>query len=143
MGYRRTHCPRSLKICSTSGHPNYPPTPKSRTLWKPSKMCIQRNKEISVEGNHHLYIQYSTPTELTAFLKKRHLNCDFTALNTLYHLQKGLDGTSIQVILLRRTGGGLRCHRKDYIRKWSPLEKGMGIFSNLREKELSITLQRD
>jgi len=38
MGYRRTHCPRSPKSCSTSRCPSYPPAPKSKTLWKPSKM---------------------------------------------------------------------------------------------------------
>ena len=84
-------------------------------------------KENIWEGGHHLHIQYFAPTKLAAFMRKRHLNSDLTTQNSLYHLQKGLDGTNIQIIPLRRTDGGLRCNRKCYRRKGTPLEKGMNI----------------
>ena len=79
------------------------------------------------EGGHHFRIQYFALIELAAFMRKRHLNSDSTAQNSLYHLQKGLDGTNIRIIPLRRTNGRLRCNRKCYIRKGTPLEKGMNI----------------
>ena len=123
MGYGRTHCLRSLRNNSTTGCLSCPPAPKSRTPWKTSKTCKQRIEEIYVEGTHHLHIQCSTPTKLAAFMRRIHLNSDSTAHNTLYHLQKSLDGTNIQIILLRCTSGGMRCNRKDYIRKGTPLEK--------------------
>ena len=105
-----------------------------------------RDVQIEKRGNicrnyHHLHIQCSTLTKLVAFMGKRHLNSDSTAYNTLYHLQKGLDGTSIQIILLRRIGRGLRCNRKDYIRKGTPLGKGIGK-QKLEKRELSVKLQR-
>ena len=123
MGYGRTHCPRSPTNNSTSGCLSCPPAPKSRTPWKTSKKCKQRIEEIYVEGNNHLHIQCSASTELAAFMRKIHLNNDTTAHNTLYHLQKGPNGTNIQITLLRCTSGGLRCNRKDYIKKGTPLEK--------------------
>ena len=55
--------------------------------------------------------------------------------HSLYHLQKGPDGTSIQIIPLRRTDGGLRCNGKDYIRKGTCLEKMMNILQTGRERE--------
>ena len=41
-------------------------------------------------------------------MRKRYLSSDFTTHNPLYHLQKGPDGTSIQMVSLKRTDGGLR-----------------------------------
>ena len=117
MGYERTHCPRSLRNNSTQGCLSCPPAPLSKTPWKTSEKCKQRREEISVEGNHHLHIKCFAPTKLAAFMRKRHLNNDSIAHNTLYHLQKGPNGTNIQTIPLRRVGGGLRCNRKYYIRK--------------------------
>jgi len=73
------------------------------------------------------HLMLSTLIELAAFMRKRHLNNDSTTHNSLYHPQKGPDETSIQVIPLRHTGGRLRCNRKDYIRKGTPLEKGTSI----------------
>ena len=135
MGYGQTYCPRSPRSRSTSGCPNCPPTSKSRTPWKPSKTCKQRRGEISVKGNHHLHIQCSASTKLAAFIRKRHLNSYLTAHNTLYHLQKGPNGTSISIVPLRRTDGGLRCNRKGYIRKGTPLEKGRNIPQTKRERD--------
>ena len=57
-------------------------------------------------------------------MKKRHLNRSFTAHNTLYHLQKGLDGTSISINTLRRTGERLRFIKGDYIKEMNPSRKG-------------------
>ena len=74
---------------------------------------------------YRLHIQCTVPTELTAFMRKRHMNSSSTAHNILYHLQKGFDGTSILIILLRHTGGAQRCIRKDYIRKMNPFRKGV------------------
>ena len=68
-------------------------------------------------------------------MKKRHLNSDSTAHNSLYHLQKGPNGTSIQIIPLRRIDRGLRSNENDYIRKGTPLEKGMEILQTKRERE--------
>ena len=53
MGNGRTHCPRN--DC-TSGCPNCPPAPKSRTPWKTLETCKQRREEIFVEDNHHLHV---------------------------------------------------------------------------------------
>ena len=86
------------------------------------------------EGGHHLRIQCSTPTELAVFMRNRHLNSDSTAHNSLYHLQKGPDGTSIRIISLRHTDGRLRCNEKDYIMKRTHLEKGMNILQTERTK---------
>ena len=47
-------------------------------------------------GGHHLHILYSAPTKPAAFIRKKHLNSDSTAHKSLYHLQKGLNETSIQ-----------------------------------------------
>ena len=41
-------------------------------------------------------------------MRKRHMNSDFTAYSPLYHLQKGPDGTNIQMVPLKRTNGRLR-----------------------------------
>ena len=98
-------------------------------------------KENIQEGGHHLRIQCSTPIELATFMRKRHLNSDSTAHNSLYHLQKDLDGTSIQIIPLRRTYGGLRCNEKGYIRKGTPLEKGMNTLTTERKRELKFTIK--
>ena len=43
-------------------------------------------------------------------MRKRHLNSDFIAQSSLCHLQKGPDGASIQIVLLRHTDRGLRCN---------------------------------
>ena len=59
------------------------------------------------------------------------MNSDFTAHSFFSHLQKDPDGTSIQIVLLRRTDRGLRCNGMDYIRK----KKGMNIFQEKRHKE--------
>ena len=115
MGCGRTICPRSLRSHGTSRCASCPPTPKSKALWKTTE------SENIWEGGDHLHIQYFVPIELAAFIRKKHMNCDFTAHNSLYHLQKGPYGTSIQIILLRRTDGGLRCNGKNYIRKGTPL----------------------
>ena len=56
-------------------------------------------------------------------MRKRHLNSNFTAHSSLYYLQKGLDGTSIQITPLRCIDGGLRCNGRGYIRKGIPLKK--------------------
>ena len=96
---------------------------------------VQATKRKNIwEDGHYLHIQYSAPTELAAFMRKRHLNNDSIAHNSLYHLQKGSDGTSIQIIPLRLTDGGLRCNGKGYIRKGTPLEKGVNILQTEREK---------
>ena len=92
-------------------------------------------KENIWEGGHYFHIQCSAPTELAAFMRKRHLNNDFTAHSSLYLLQKGLDGTNIPVIPLRHTGGGLRCNRKDYIRKGTPRRRD-GHFMNGEKENL-------
>ena len=55
--------------------------------------------------------------------------------HSLYHLQKGPDGTSIQIIPPRCTDGGLRCNGKNYIRKGTRLEKRMNILQTERERE--------
>jgi len=86
------------------------------------------------EGGHHLHIQCSAPTVLTAFMRKRHLNSDSTTHNSLYHLQKGPDETNIQIIPLRCTHGGLRCNENDYIREGTPLETRMDILQTQRER---------
>lgn len=99
MRYEQAHRSRSPRSHGTSGCPNYPPTPKSRTPWKLLEMCKQRRDEISIEGNHHLHIQYSAPTELAAFMRKKHLSSNLTAHKSLSYLQNGLNGTSIQTIL--------------------------------------------
>ena len=97
---------------------------------------VQATKKKNIwEDSHYLHIQYSTPTELAAFMRKRHLNNDSIAHNSLYHLQKGSDGTSIRIILLRLTDGGLRCNGKGYIRKGTPLEKGVNILQRERERD--------
>ena len=98
-------------------------------------------KENIWEGGHHLRIQQSTPIELATFMRKRHLNSDSTGHNSLYHLQKDLDGTSIQIIPLRHIDGGLRCNEKGYIRKGTPLEKGMNILKTERKRELKFTIK--
>ena len=108
MGYRQANHPRSLRSRGTSRCPSCPPTPKSKTPWKPLETCKQRREEILEESNHHLYIQCSAPIELTTFMRKRYLNSDSKACNSLYHLQKGPNGTIIQITPLRRTCGGLR-----------------------------------
>ena len=87
------------------------------------------------EGGHYFHIQCSAPTELAAFMRKRHLNSDSIAHSSLYLLQKGLDGTSIPMIPLRHTGGGLRCNRKDYIRKGTPRRRD-GHFMNWEKENL-------
>ena len=81
------------------------------------------------KGGRYFYIQCSAPIELAAFMRKRHLNSDSTAHSSLYLLLKGLDGTSIPVIPLRHTGGGLRCNRKYYIKKETPRRRD-GHFMN-------------
>ena len=86
------------------------------------------------EGGYHLHIQCFAPTVLVAFMRKRHLNNDSTAYNSLYHLQKGPDRTNIQIIPLRHTNGGLRCNENDYIRKGTPLETAMDILQTERER---------
>jgi len=45
------------------------------------------------------------------------MNSDFTAHSSFSHLQKDPDGTTIQIVPLRCTDGGLRCNGMDYIRK--------------------------
>ena len=72
-------------------------------------------------------------------MRKRHLNSSSTTHNTLYHLQKGLDGTRISVVPLRRTGEGLKCIRSDYIKEKNPSRKGVSI-EKLEKRELSIKL---
>ena len=86
------------------------------------------------EGGHHLHIQCFALTVLAAFMRKRRLNNDSTAYNSLYHLQKGPDRTNIQIIPLRRTNGELRCNGNDYIRKGTPLETTMDILQTKRER---------
>ena len=48
------------------------------------------------------------------------MNSDFTAYSPLYHLQKGPDGTNIQMVPLKRTDGRMRYNEMDYIRKGPP-----------------------
>ena len=96
---------------------------------------VQATKRKNIwEDGHYLHIQYSAPIKLAAFMRKRHLNNDSIAHNSLYHLQKGSDGTSIQIIPLRLTDEGLRCNGKGYIRKGTSLEKGVNILQMEREK---------
>ena len=68
-------------------------------------------------------------------MRKRHLNNDFTAHNSLYHLQKGLNGTSIQIVPLRCTYGKLRCNGMDYIGKRIPQKEGINTLQEKRERE--------
>ena len=68
-------------------------------------------------------------------MRKRHLNNDSIAHNSLFHLQKGSDGTSIRIIPLRLTDEGLKCNGKGYIRKGTPLEKRVSILHRERERE--------
>ena len=87
------------------------------------------------KGSHYFHIQCSEPTKLAAFMRKRHLNSDSTTHSSLYLLQKGLDGTSIPMIHLRHTGGGLRCNKKDYIGKGTPKRRD-GHFMNWEKENL-------
>ena len=57
-------------------------------------------------------------------MRKRHMNNDFTTHSLLYRLQNGLDGTSIQMVPLKRTNRGLRCNGMDYIRNGTPQNRG-------------------
>ena len=68
-------------------------------------------------------------------MRKRHLNSDSIAHNSLYHLQKGSDGKSIQITPLRRTDGGLRCNGMDYIKKGTPQKEGINILQEKRQRE--------
>ena len=96
---------------------------------------VQATKKKNIrEGGHYLHTQYSAPTELATFMRKRHLNNDSTAHNSLYYLQKGSYGTSIPIIPLRLIDEGLRCNGKGYIRKGTPLEKGVNILQTERER---------
>ena len=46
-------------------------------------------------------------------MRKWPQNNGLTAHNSLYHLQKDPDGTSIQRVPLKRTDGGLRCKERN------------------------------
>ena len=46
------------------------------------------------------------------------------AHSTLYHHQQSHDGTSIQIIALSCTGGGLRCNGRDYMEEMNPSKEG-------------------
>ena len=88
----------------------------------------------------HPHSMLSAPTKLVVFMTKRHLNSDSTAHNSLYHLKKGPNGTSIQVIPLRRTGGRLRYNNKKIKKKRlykerNPSRKGDEHFKNLKKKK--------
>ena len=56
-------------------------------------------------------------------MRKWHLNSNFTAHNSFYHFQKGLDGTSIQIFPLRRIDGGMRCNERLYKERNPPPPK--------------------
>ena len=56
------------------------------------------------------------------------MDINFTAHNSISHLQKGPNGTSILKDPLKHTNEGLRCKRNDYIRKAIPQKKGLDIF---------------
>ena len=66
------------------------------------------------------------------------MNKNFTASDSLYYFQKGLDRTSILGNPLRHAGGGLGCKGMSYIRKGTPQKKGMDIFQCKRNKWESI-----
>ena len=102
-----------------------PPTRKDRVPWKTSEMCKKRREEISEEGSHHFHIQCTAPTQLSALMRKRHLNSSSTSHNTFYHLQQCPNGKSISITTHRRTSEGLKCIRKDYIREGAPSKKGI------------------
>ena len=90
--------PRSPRSKCTSGEPYLASYTKKWSNTEDTKVMQATEKGNIWGGGHYLHIQYSTPTELATFTRKRHLNSDLTAHKSLYHLQKGLDGTSIQTI---------------------------------------------
>ena len=51
------------------------------------------------------------------------MNSDSTAYNSLYHLQKGPDGTNILKNHLKRTSEGLGCQGRDYNKETSERTK--------------------
>ena len=56
------------------------------------------------------------------------MNNNFTTNNSLYHLQKGLDGISILKDPLKRTDEGLGCKERAYIWRRTPQKRGDGHF---------------
>lgn len=54
------------------------------------------------------------------------LNSILIAHNIFYHLHQGPDGTSIPTTTMRRTGGGLKCKERDYMKERNPSKKGVG-----------------
>ena len=72
-------------------------------------------------------------------MRKRHFNSSSIAHNSLYHLQQGLDRTSIPIATHIRIGGGLRCIRRDYIKEWNPPRKEIGtIEPDWKDREYQL-----
>ena len=70
-------------------------------------------------------------------MRKKHLDSDFIAHSSLYLLQKGPDGISVQINPMRCTDGGLRCKGRGYIRKGTPQKRGMNILQEENTKRES------
>ena len=91
--------PRSSRSKWTSGEPYLVPCTRKWSTTEDIRIMQAKKKGNIWEGDHHLYIQYSVPIKLAAFMRKRHLNSNSTAHKSLNYLQNGPDGTSIQTIL--------------------------------------------
>ena len=57
------------------------------------------------------------------------MNSDFIASSPFYYLQKNSDVTRILRIVMRHTGGGLRCKKERYIREGDFPDRRLNIFS--------------
>ena len=91
--------PRSSRSKCTSEEPYLVPCTRKWSTTEDIRIMQAKEKGNIWEGDHHLYIQYSVPIKLAAFMRKRHLNSNSTAHKSLNYLQNGPDGTSIQTIL--------------------------------------------
>ena len=76
-------CSKSLRSKCTSEEPYLDPYTREWSTMEEVRGVQATEKGNIWEGGHHLHIQYFAPTELAAFMRKRNLNSDLTAQNSL------------------------------------------------------------
>ena len=82
-GNWRTH---HLRSKCTLGMPQWASCTKKLSTMEDIRDMQTKKRWNIWEGSHCLHIECTVPTELAAFMRKRHLNSSSTAHNTLYHL---------------------------------------------------------